>query len=406
MNMRHNRPLVMFTLVFFVTMVIYNPAYAAQTPSYLQQGIFSNARIPVSQVTQEQADEIIREAYRRGYRVQEATMRQLAELEQTDQELEQKAQQSEKKDTKDNKQPCNESNTGNEGKEPEAAKENLTKDEQVKKEQGEQKEQDCKKEAENKQKELESEKPMAVTFPHPPPASEPVPQQAPVPTPPPPIEPTVQANINIGANVNYSQGGGGGDSGKVFFILAGIMVIAAFIIYTGKYIADLASGKEVKLWWEFIFSNTTLDTRQGQHGWLNGLKIATGFISSDVIQVALVGELGKTSIDVILDENSSPVPLDYTATYWMVGASARLHVTERLVNPSYLYLDFMGGKTSKGSADTIGMARLGASFGINNNARLGVNIGTHYIGLNENQGFANHGDNYWTTLGFEMGVSF
>jgi hypothetical protein len=408
MYLRHHRLLVKITLEFFVTMVIYNPVYAAQISPYVQQGTLSNTRIPVSQVTQEQADEIIREAHRRGYRVQEATMQQLAELKQTDKKLEQKAQQSDKKDTKAKKQPCSKSNTDDQAKAQEAAKENRTKEEQVNKGLDQKKEEDCIKEEENKNKQKSSEtgEPMAVPFPNPQPAPAPVPQPAPPPPPPPPAQPTVQTNIGVEANVGYSDGGGSGDSGKVFFIIAGVVVIAAFVIYAGKYIVDIATGKDVKLWWEFLFSNTYLDTRSGQHGWLNGLKIATGFVSSDLIQVALVGELGKTSVDVILDENSAPVPLDYTATYWMVGASARLHLTDKLVNASYLFLDFMGGKTSQGSADTIGMARLGASFGINNNTRLGVNIGAHYIGLKENQGFVNHGDNYWTTLGFEMGVRF
>jgi len=386
MYLRNNKWLIKITLFFFVSMVGYNPALAeSRLPTNTSAGSLAGP-IPVSYVTQDQAEQIFEEAQSRGYTIEEGSLQLLAELEQPGQTPDVAEATKEKKSC-----PETERTKDNSGKTISTEGSTIQQSPECT---------DDKKDS-NTSEPLSSEKPMAVPFPEP----QPVPQPEPVP-PPQPQQPAVQTNIGIQADIGYGHGGGGGDSGKVFFILAGIMVIAAFIMYAGKYIADIASGKDFKVWWEFIFSNTYLSTRSGQHGRLNGLKIATGFVSSDLIQVALVGEFGNTNIDLILDEYSDPTPLEYSATYWMLGATARLHLSDKLVNASYLYLDFMGGKTSQGSADTIGMARLGASFGVNDYLRLGASIGAHYIGLDEDQGFANHGDNYWTTFGFEMGVKF
>jgi hypothetical protein len=334
----------------------YNDVDASETLVPLKSG-----KIPVTYVTPEQADDIIRESRLKGYTVREAAFQQLAELEQ--------GVQPEAVTTGD-KEPCEKNNR-----------------------------KDCNAESdkETAQKPVEVDMPVTDAAPYPPP--EPL---------PPPQPPAVQTNVGVYADVAYGSGSGGSsDAGKVFFIIAGVMVIAAFIVYTVKYITDISSGKEFKTWWEFIFSNTYLSTRSGQHGRLNGLKIGTGFVSSDLIQIALIGEFGNTNIDVILDEyGSNPEPLDFSASYWLLGASARLHLSDKLVNASYLYLDFMGGKTNNDSTDTIGMARIGASFGINDYLRLGASIGSYYVGLDEDQGFVNNDDNYWTTFGFEVGAKF
>ena len=385
-------------------MVCYSPVYAQK--QLHQSGIFIPAetnKLPVTYVTEDQVADIIRESQLRGYTVKEGTLLQLAELEQAPAQVTQTDTTPVEKE-----QPCD----------PDKKK-NANSDDQVKDEEAKTKVTESETEGtsiDTKKKKTEcppenestEQKPMGVEVPIVNTAPYPAPEPLPLPPPEPPPQPVVQTNVGVYADVSVGSGrGGSGDAGKGFFIVAGIMVIAAVIVYAGKYIADLASGKEFKTWWEYIFSNTYLSTRSGQHGRLNGLKIATGFVSSDLIQVALVGEVGNTDIDVILDEySSSPAPLDFSASYWLLGASARLHLSDKLVNASYLYLDFMGGKTSHGSTDTIGMARFGASFGVNDFLRLGASIGAYYIGLDEDQGFTSNRDNYWTTFGFEMGVKF
>lgn len=362
------------TLVFFLFTTLSSPVLA-QSAVFSASNKSNNTsdRIPITYVTEHQVEWIIEAASRQGYQIKEGTWQLLAELQQQSNQ-----DQAIKHDKVEDCQPAKKNNKD---KEQKADKKKLN---------------ECVEETQ--QQKLNQLVPPVPT-------EEPIPPQ---PVPPPVAQPQVQTNVGIYADVSYGSGRGGhSDAGKVFFIVAGIMVIAAFIVYAGKYISDLASGKDYDVWWEFIFTNTNLSTRSGQHGYLNGLKIATGYISSDLIQIALVGEIGKTDIELVLDDNSvNPMPLDFSASYWLLGATARLHLTDKLINASYLYLEFMGGKTDHGSTDTIGMARLGASFGISDNFRLGASLGAFYLGLDEDQGFANDGDNYWSTFGIELGARF
>ena len=379
-------------------MVCYNPVFAQQ-PQFVVSDLptqISPKSLPVTYLSEEESKILIWDMQRRGYTVVEGTFEQLAELEQntaksvvTDKEgLSDDQKELECKKEKDNKE-SNEEKVENKVGGTDLDITNTTKAKGC----------DSKNDSET------------LTQPATLPPGEVVPPSeshpAPPPLPPAPHPPaTVHTDVGIYADLSYGGSGGRSDAGKVFFILAGIMAIAVFIVYAGKYISDLAKGKDYKVWREVIFSSTFLDTGSGQHGDLMGVKIAMGFVSSDLIQVALVGEVGKTDLDLILNEYTNPIPVDISATYWMLGATARLHLSDKLVNASYLYLDFMGGSTSDSATDSIGMARFGASFGIDDYMRLGASIGAHYIGLDEDQGFANDGDNYWMTLGVEMGVKF
>lgn len=410
MSLRNYPILVKITLFFFLCMACYSPVYAQQfdfsvNTSVSSQQISDQNNFPVTYLSTVEAERIFQQYRQRGYQIREGSFQQLAELVDKQQTT---ATPENNTNTDTNLDDCEKpSETSKNDKQDQAV---LTQQAPSQDQQRPSK-QEKKPECDNKKQSADSsqaaDSPMPVELPAPmDPSQQPLPP--PVETPPQPVpETSVHTNVGVYADISYGGGGGGrGDAGKVFFIVAGIMVIAAFIVYAGKYIVDLASGKDMKVWWEFIFSNTYLDTGSGEHGRLNGLKMGTGFVSSDLIQIALIGEIGESNIDLMIDEDTTTVPLDFSATYWLLGASARLHLTDKLVNASYLYLDFMGGKTSHGSTDTIGMARLGASFGVNDYLRLGASIGSFYLGLDEDQGFVNNDDNYWMTLGFEIGAKF
>ncbi|MGD8559833.1 MAG: hypothetical protein PVH04_09210 [Gammaproteobacteria bacterium] len=230
------------------------------------------------------------------------------------------------------------------------------------------------------------------------------PSQTPQPSQQPATHP--QATIGVHADVSYGSHGHSGDAAKVFFLVAGIVVVAAFIVYAGNYVVDIVRGEDYQLWWEVIFNSTFLSADSGRHGDFYGAKIATGFVSNELFQLALVGEVGNADINLMLNRDTNPQRLDYSASYWLLGGAARLHLTDAMVNASYLYMEFMGGTTNESSTGTISVARVGASFGIGDTLRLGASYGAQYIGLNEDEGFTNDDDNYWFTLGVEIGARF
>jgi len=358
-------------------MLLYNPAYAQ--PVYVANSPATagySAPIPVTYVESSDADQLFSELKRQGYTIQEGTFVLLEQLTQADDtgQLPKKTSSTNTKNTDNNKgQPSCDEKTSTD---------NLN----------------CKQD--NPQSQLpgnDTQGPPEI-IPPPGPNGPPAPQPQPA--------QTVQPHVSIEGNVSYGHSGGNGDAGKVFFLLIGVVVVAAFIVYAGKFVSDLVTNKEAKLWWEIIANSNFMDTNSGQHGDFYGVKLATGIVSSELFQLALIGEIGNADINLIINETTDPQVLDFSASYWMLGGAVRMHLTDKLVNASYLYLELMGGTTNDPVTDIIGAARMGASFGINDTIRLGGNIGAQYIGLNKDQGFRNTDNNYWYTVGLELGVRF
>ena len=412
------------TLFFFTTMFLYQPAFAGlpvvNPPVAVLQ--LTPSPLPIAYVNDAQAQQLALKYQHMGYAVKQGTLAQLHQLllasnnETTAQQENTQDDTSESPvETKaaDNETGCikpgaqkpltdSKSNTSNPSDKNKNASvtpgNNAPNESNIK----QTKQPDCT----QGDKSGAPAKPMAVQMPRPAPSPATGPESAPAPAPVPAPPVTVQPAIDLNVDILKGSGGSNSDAAKVFFIITGIVVVAAFVVYAGKYLVDIAQGNQHDLWWEVIFNSTYLDTNAGQNGRFTGVKLATGFVSSDLIQIALVGEVGNADLNLLFNEYSNPLALDFTTPYWMLGATARLMLSRSRVNASYLYMDFMGGKTSRSETDSIGATRVGASFGINDYVRLGINYGAQYIGLNSNQGFVDNSGEYWYTLGVEMGVRF
>lgn len=229
-------------------------------------------------------------------------------------------------------------------------------------------------------------------------------------TPPRP-EPTVHGNINVGINSSSGGGGGSGDGAQVLFIVIGMVVIAALIVYAAKYIVDVLNDYEqYDYWWDIATQFTSLDGDAGEHANFSALKIASGFVVNDRVRLGLAGELGNMDMDLILNKRTTPKRLALSGTYWLLGAAVHFNLfTQSIRCPEdahYMFLEFLGGTSEHTETDVLGAARLGFNFAITKHLRWGIHYGAMYIGLNEDEGFANDGDNYFNTYGFEFGYRF
>lgn len=406
MNLFRSTFFVKVTLLFFITMLFFNPAYAQQgSPiSYGQKLQSGKNDFPVTYINQPDVEKVLWELQKKGYVVKEGTLAELDQLMQNDNEhsqenihevdskgekktecVSEEAKIDEKNEKQDERKSVEKLNKEIESSSDDDAEIITSQDK------------GCNKDTKESEATQQPSQEEAIDPPSDPSSTLPAEQY-----------PTSEPRVHLGlhADLSFKGGSSNRDSAKVFFIFVGLAVVAAFVVYAGKYIADLVRGENLKVWREFIFNNTFLSTGPGRHGQFSGAKIATGFVSNELIQLALVGEIGNANLDLILNETVDPTPLDFSATYWMLGASARLHLTDKFVNASYLYMEFMGGTTSHSDTDIIGATRVGASFGINDYLRLGASMGAQYIGLDSDQGFANDGDNYWVTYGVEIGMRF
>ncbi|MDH5178148.1 MAG: hypothetical protein OEZ39_01920 [Gammaproteobacteria bacterium] len=223
-------------------------------------------------------------------------------------------------------------------------------------------------------------------------------------------------------SVSHSQGmdlsdfnfnsGGSDDSAKLMFILIGVVIIAVLIIYVGKFINEIANNaREVCYWWHLNTFYNTLTTLPNQHGNFSGLKLSVGVVADATAEFGLSAELGELDLDLIYNRESLPSRITTRGSYWLAGPTIRWNIeyTDNLTqsrNKSQVYLELLGGTAEDKTIKILGIARLGFNVGLGKNARLGFNYGAFYLGLNEDQGPANDGTNYWEMFGMELGYQF
>jgi len=441
MYLWRNTVLVKITLFFFTLMVFFNPAYAQQEAAvnYKLSPQINQNSFPVTPVSKTNAQRLFSELRRNGYVIKQGTLAQLEQMTQTNAlpaplidddniNIHENAHENsnenpdEKPNKNTDKEECQKASTDNKkeplnnppalvAKQVEQGNNNNginsinNNDEQsaLKTEQITNNKKDCDPEQtptnDLQQQHLQKQSPQHDLDS----SAQPAPSQPPATTP---TNTAEDINIGVHADLVYSGSRGNSDLAKVFFILIGVVVVAVFVVYAGKYVVDMIKGDDYEWWREVTLNSTFMGTDPGQHGGFWGVKLATGFVSSEMLQVALVGEVGVMDVDLIINENTRPAALDFSGLYWMLGATVRLYLADKQVNPNYLYLEFMGGATDHSATELIGTSRFGASVGMNDYLRLGFSLGVQYIGLEESQGFVNDNDNYWFTYGLELGVRF
>lgn len=213
-------------------------------------------------------------------------------------------------------------------------------------------------------------------------------------------------NINIG-------GGNKGDAAAVMLIVIGVVVIAALFIYAGKWLVDMINNDEdyYAYWWDIGGQFFNLDTGPGEHGNFNGIKFSGGFVPNMNTNFGLTAEIGRMDLDLLYNRNSTPQRINIEGTYWLVGPIVRWLIggrdsDENFAHNSYIYLELLGGNSDRDGIDMIGVGRIGINTGLGEHLRLGLHYGAFYLGLDEDQGFANDGDNYWNMYGLEIGYQF
>ena len=224
----------------------------------------------------------------------------------------------------------------------------------------------------------------------------------------------VNVNISRAGNIRLPRIGGGSsrDAGAAILVVIGVVVIAAVFIYAGKWIADALKNDEdyYSYWWDIGANFTSLDTDTGEHGSLNSIKFSGGFVPNMHTNFGLALELGQMDLNLLYNKNTEPTRINVEGSYWLLGPSVRWLLgyrdTEKLVNNSYFHFELLGGDSDQKQVDKIVVGRVGFNTGIGEHMRLGIHYGAFYLGMEEDEGIANDGDNYWTMLGLEIGYQF
>ena len=203
---------------------------------------------------------------------------------------------------------------------------------------------------------------------------------------------------------------GDSDLAVVLFVLIGVFVVAALIVYAGKFIYDVATNAgKYTYWWE-LGPNLSVIENDHKHGFkedgiLAGLRIATGFTDRDV-QVGLTGEFGMMDFNLYYEDKKGLLELE--GFYGMVGPSIRFLFNKDMddSNSSFLFLEILAGTSEHGEAGVLSTARIGVNWGIKDHGRIGLHFGTLYFDLKETESIIHEEDNFRLMGGMEIGYRF
>lgn len=199
----------------------------------------------------------------------------------------------------------------------------------------------------------------------------------------------------------------GGDGAALLFVVIGVFVVAAFFVFAVKYFYDVATNyDQYEYWWEVGLNVTGLSRKERsgstERGIMEGIKFSTGFIDRHY-HIGLTGEIGYLDLHLKFENNTSLY--DLKGVYGVIGPAIRLYIDDE-DHPSYLYLELLAGTSEPREIGLISFARAGFSVGLNNHVRLGLNVGSVYVDLQENEGFIRETSDFNVIGGLECAFRF
>jgi len=212
---------------------------------------------------------------------------------------------------------------------------------------------------------------------------------------------------------------GSNDVAVVLFVVVGAFVVAALVVYGGKFIYDALIGK-AEHEYSFELSPTATFFNRDRHngvsekGAMTGLKFVTN-IDRDNLQVGLAAEAGNMNIELYHDDSGSLYKMN--GFYWMAGPHLGFpfNTASNANNPSCFMLEVLAGMVEHEDDGFISAARAGITFGIKEHLRFGINVGSFYFDLDETEGIldldktdgiATDEDRFRLTIGCEIGYRF
>lgn len=209
-------------------------------------------------------------------------------------------------------------------------------------------------------------------------------------------------NVNILGEFHGGVGGGNGNGSEILYVVIGLVVVAVLVVYSVKYAYDVATHqRQYTHWWDMGFQSTVVVGNESvDRGSLAALRFAGGIVDARM-RVGLTGELGV--MDVTL-RDSGAASVHSRSTYGMLGPAVRWMIAAE-PNPSFLFLEVLGGSASDARIGVLSTARAGISLGINERARFGFNFGSLYTDVKDSEGLLG-AKTYNTVYGVELGYRF
>jgi hypothetical protein len=197
---------------------------------------------------------------------------------------------------------------------------------------------------------------------------------------------------------------GGGDAAAVVFVVIGVFVVAALIVYAPIFLYRAATGPEQRYWWDAGLTSTLLTGDDS--GTLVGVKLQGGLTEGGV-HIGLAGEFGAMDLKLKLRERDAA---DRTRSnhvggaYGLVGPAVRFTL-ENPKHPAHVFLELLAGTSDRRQLRTISVARAGVSVALYERLSLGLSGGAMYTHLRKSEGLVRQNE-FGYLMGVEAGYRF
>lgn len=180
----------------------------------------------------------------------------------------------------------------------------------------------------------------------------------------------------------YIQDTGSLDSSEaavIVFVLAGVVVIAAAIIYSGALLANWALSDEDVPGWADLSARWMYFSGDSHHGYMAGAALALGLEGSEA-DVGAVLEGGYLDADVATLDDAE---VEVADAYWMAGLSVRWRMTED-EHPPIFEAELLAGTAS--SYDLLSRASFAFTWSLAGPWRAGLRFGALYLDVAGDEG--------------------
>lgn len=218
--------------------------------------------------------------------------------------------------------------------------------------------------------------------------------------------------VNIFADVREGGGGGGGWTGDdwaaVIYVVIGVVVVGAFIIYGVQMLGEMALNQEdYPLFTEagvrLSYSGKAIEDQQGvgklyRDAYLAGLRFAVGF-DRPGMGIGLAAEGGY--IDVFLRSSSDPSrTFDFKGGYLVAGPMIRFGDND----PWSFSLEFLNGTSSHESIGWISKSRMTLQAKVTEHMLVGGHLGAVFYDLHFFDGLGLREGNFNRDLSLVWGL--
>ena len=196
---------------------------------------------------------------------------------------------------------------------------------------------------------------------------------------------------------------GNDEMAVVIFVVIGVIVVAAAIVYAGVFISSVLLGDwdEVEGWSE-VCLNGSFFSGEDRNGGMYGLRFAGGF-STDTADAGLAVEVGSINGRIATRESGEPV--DISTAYGIIGPTVRW-VMDPEGNPISIDVDLLTGMAGDDNLDLLSRASVGVSWGIGSHWRLGFGIGALYLKVRRSEGLVSSDNEFNLVAGVQTGARF